>query len=61
MEYLIDCFSSHWLIIGDLNSIASNLDKSRGNQKGECFSKSFRNFVDNVGAIDLGFSGPQYT
>ena len=61
MEYLIDCFSGHWLVIGDLNSTASNLDKSGGNQKGECSSRSFRNFVDNVGAIDMGFSGPQYT
>ena len=61
MEYLIDCFSGHWLVIGDLNSTASNLDKSGGNQKGECSSRSFRNFVDNVGAIDMGFSGPKYT
>ncbi len=61
MENLIFSFSGFWLLIGDLNSTMHNSEKSGGNQKGDCSSNSFRSFVNNVGAVDLDFSGPCFT
>ena len=54
MAKIISGFSRHWLLIGDLNSTDSNSDKSGGRQNGESSSRSFRNFISEVGAIDLG-------
>ena len=61
MEELISSFAGHWLLIGDLNSIASNFDKWGGSSSGAKSSRCFQNFASTVGAIDLGFSGPKYT
>uniref|UniRef100_A0A2N9HDP5 Ribonucleotide reductase large subunit domain-containing protein n=1 Tax=Fagus sylvatica TaxID=28930 RepID=A0A2N9HDP5_FAGSY len=61
MENLILSFSGLWLLIGDLNSTMHNSEKSGGSQKGDCSSNSFRSFVNNVGAVDLDFSGPCFT
>ena len=61
MESIISGFSGHWLLIGDLNSISLHSKKSRGSSKGKRSSRSFRNFISNMGAIYLGFSGPKYT
>ena len=61
MEEVISTFSGHWLIIGDLNSTTANSDKVGGNQNGESSSRYFRNFATNVGAINLGFTGPKFT
>ena len=38
-----------------------NKEKRGGSKKGEGSSRSFVNFVDKVGAIDLGFSRSQFT
>uniref|UniRef100_A0A2N9GPX3 Reverse transcriptase zinc-binding domain-containing protein n=1 Tax=Fagus sylvatica TaxID=28930 RepID=A0A2N9GPX3_FAGSY len=61
MEEIIGGFSGHWLLLGDLNSISFRLEKMGGSQKGERSLRSLRNFVNNVGAIDLGFNGPKFT
>ena len=61
MEKLISSFTSHWLLIGELNSIASSFDKWGGSSFGAKSSRCFQNFVLSVGAIDLGFSGLKYT
>ena len=61
MEEVISTFSGLWLIIGDLNSTTANSNKVGGNQNGESSSRCFRNFATNVGAIDLGFTGPKFT
>jgi hypothetical protein len=57
MEDLVLSFSSQWLLIEDLNSISCRSEKRGGSKKGEGSSRSFINFVDKVGAIDLGFCG----
>lgn len=61
MEEIIGGFSGHWLLLGDLNSISVRSKKMGGSQKGERSLRSFRNFVNNVRAIDLGFNGPKFT
>uniref|UniRef100_A0A2N9ISI0 CCHC-type domain-containing protein n=1 Tax=Fagus sylvatica TaxID=28930 RepID=A0A2N9ISI0_FAGSY len=61
MAKIISGFSGHWLLIGDLNSTVSNSDKSGGRQNGESSSRSFQNFISEVGAIDLGFNGSKFT
>ncbi len=57
MEDLVLSFSSQWLLIEDLNSISCRSKKGNSSKKGEGSSRSFINFVDKVGAIDLGFCG----
>ena len=47
-------------MIGDLNSISLLADKSGGRFNGGS-SKNFIGFIENVGAIDLGFRGPRFT
>ena len=61
MEDLISKFARHWLMIGDLNSVAKGSKKKGGSSKGTNSSKSFQQFVSEVGAIDLSFSGPKFT
>ena len=48
-------------MIRDLNSISSPSDKRGGTSSSWGSSKFFKAFVDNVGAIDLGFNGPRFT
>ena len=48
-------------MIGDLNSVAKGSEKKGGSSKGTNLSRSFQQFVSEVGAIDLGFSGPKFT
>jgi hypothetical protein len=61
MEDIIEGFSGQWMLIGDLNSICLPSDKSGGSTSSGGSSKYFKNFVEAVGAIDLGFSGPRFT
>jgi exonuclease III len=61
MEEIIDSFSRLWMLIGDINSIVSSSEKRGGISNVGGSSKYFTNFVDHVGAIDLGFSGSKYT
>ena len=61
MEEIIYGFSGHWCLLGDLNSISTKAEKKGGRSLGEGSSRIFRAFVDNVTAIDLGFSGPRFT
>ena len=61
MKDLISSFSSLWLVIGDLYSICSSVDKKRGKLGGSSDSNWLNDFVANSGAIDLGFYGPQFT
>jgi hypothetical protein len=48
-------------MLGDLNSVAKDSEKKGGSSKGSYSSRSFQRFVVEVGALDLGFSGPNYT
>uniref|UniRef100_A0A2N9FSP0 CCHC-type domain-containing protein n=1 Tax=Fagus sylvatica TaxID=28930 RepID=A0A2N9FSP0_FAGSY len=61
MEEIIDSFSRLWMLIGDINSIVTSSEKRGGISNVGGSSKYFTNFVDHVGAIDLGFSGSKYT
>lgn len=61
MADIISDFSRVWLLIGDLNSTASSSNKFGSSSNGEASSRSFRQFSNTVGAIDLGFNGPKYT
>ena len=61
MKDLISSFLGPWLIIGDLNSICSNVDKKGGRLGGSSDSNWLNDFVANSRAIDLGFYGPQFT
>lgn len=60
IEEIIEGFSGHWLLIGDLNSISSSTDKSGGRFNGGS-SKHFKGFIENIEAIDLGFRSPHFT
>uniref|UniRef100_A0A2N9IMG3 CCHC-type domain-containing protein n=1 Tax=Fagus sylvatica TaxID=28930 RepID=A0A2N9IMG3_FAGSY len=60
LENLVNSFSRQWLIIGDLNSVATRSKKKGGSSHGSITSKSFQNFVSNIEALDLGFIGPKF-
>jgi hypothetical protein len=61
MKDLILSFLGLWLIIGDLYSICSSVDKKRGRLGGSSDFNWLNDFVTNSRAIDLGFYGPQFT
>jgi endonuclease/exonuclease/phosphatase (EEP) superfamily protein YafD len=61
MEDLISRFDGSWLMIGDLNSVSKCSEKKGGSNSAINSSRSFHHFVSEVGAIDLGFSGPKFT
>ena len=48
-------------MLDDLNSVAKSSEKNGGSSKGSYPSRSFQNFVADVGALDFGFSGPKFT
>jgi hypothetical protein len=60
-SYLISSFSGPWLLIGDLNSIYCNDEKRGGRMGSNCLSTWLKDFIDETGAIDLGFCGPKFT
>ena len=54
-------FSGPWVVIGDLNCIKRAKEKH-----GECVVvessiSHLRDFMSNIGAIDLGFTSPSFT
>jgi hypothetical protein len=61
MEDLISRFDGSWLMIGDLNSVSKCSEKKGRSSSAINSSRSFHHFVSEVGAIDLGFSGPKFT
>ena len=44
MAEIISGFSGHWLLIGDLNNIVSNLEKKRGEVKWREFFQELSEF-----------------
>ena len=54
-------FDAPWLCIGDFNSMLSQLEKLAGRPVNNSSTKNFRNFVDQLGTIDLGFAGNPFT
>lgn len=53
--------SGLWHLIGGFNSVLSPADKKGGNVVSSSSKNSFRDLVDNLGLIDLGFIGEIYT
>lgn len=46
-----------WLLMGDFNSITSQVEKRGGRPFASSSSHSLSNELDNLGVIDLGFHG----
>uniref|UniRef100_A0A2N9F3J3 RNase H type-1 domain-containing protein n=1 Tax=Fagus sylvatica TaxID=28930 RepID=A0A2N9F3J3_FAGSY len=61
LEDMANSFDGTWLAIGDFNSVGTIDEKIGGRKIGEGSSRSFRNFVYSVGAIDHDFSVPKFT
>jgi hypothetical protein len=49
------------MCIGDLNFVLSQADKQGGRPVINSSCCSFKNFVDQMGLIDLGFAGNPFT
>ena len=54
---LVESFAGPWMAIGDFNNLKSNSGKRDGKFLREGYTRSFRNFMNASGTIDLGFSG----
>ena len=50
-----------WLVMGDLNTVTSDKEKSGGRPIRLAHCTTFSNFVNTTSPIDLGFSGSLYT
>lgn len=50
-----------WMIIGDFNAVLYSYERSSGNLGYGNKDKAFGDMFDEIGLIDLGFSGPQFT
>ncbi|XP_026459087.1 uncharacterized protein LOC113359711 [Papaver somniferum] len=50
-----------WCLVGDLNAITSTNEKHGGSQKLSNANIEFRNFIQDRGLIDLGYTGPAFT
>ena len=57
MDYIFNTFQGPALFIGDFNSIMSQEEKRGGNPYAESSSGGFRGAIEDMGLIDLGFSG----
>ena len=54
-------FDAPWLCIGDFNSVLSQLEKLSGRPVNNSLTSNLKNFVDQLGMIDLGFAGNPFT
>ncbi|CAL1359849.1 unnamed protein product [Linum trigynum] len=50
-----------YIVIGDFNAILNESEKDGGTQWNAAHSLSLRNFVHNMGLLDPGFQGDQFT
>ncbi|XP_026411077.1 uncharacterized protein LOC113306345 [Papaver somniferum] len=50
-----------WCIMGDLNVIQSMRENKGGNQTRNAANGDFKNFIQDMGLIDMGFTGPTFT
>ncbi|XP_050259924.1 uncharacterized protein LOC126704995 [Quercus robur] len=61
VEDLAKYFSGPWAVMGDFNNIKGSKEKKGGRHVGESSVNSLRDFINNMGAIDLDFIGPFFT
>jgi hypothetical protein len=54
-------FVSPWLCIGDLNFVMDQTEKLGGRPVASSSHCPFRNFIDHLGLVDLGFVGNSFT
>lgn len=52
---------NRWIIVGDLDDLLDHKEKLGGVYRDAWSFEVFRNFVNGIGAIDLGFMGYQFT
>ncbi|XP_021855317.1 uncharacterized protein [Spinacia oleracea] len=53
--------STSWLMVGDLNEVTSQSEKSGGRNFRPSQCRDFTNFTDEAGLVDLGYSGNPFT
>ena len=61
IENMVLSFSGPWVIIGDLNCIKRMDEKKGGRSTSGSSDNCLKDFMSNIGAIDLGFTGPSFT
>ena len=61
LENMVKSFSGPWDVIGDLNCIKRSEEKCGGRAVSECSVNYLKDFMSNIGAIDLGFNGLSFT
>ncbi|XP_021827477.1 uncharacterized protein LOC110768097 [Prunus avium] len=59
LKFVADCHHLPWLLAGDFNEMLSVDEKLGGAVTSRV--QGFRNWFDDHGMVDLGFSGPKYT
>ncbi|XP_028752270.1 uncharacterized protein LOC114711983 [Neltuma alba] len=50
-----------WLLAGDFNATINEGDRTGGTSWNRMGYQRFKNFIQDAGLVDLGFSGPKYT
>ncbi|KAH7843713.1 hypothetical protein Vadar_019899 [Vaccinium darrowii] len=55
------CLGDDWVLWGDMNDITCAEEKNGGAARSAWSFRGFRNFIDNCGLVDLGFSGYPFT
>lgn len=48
-------------MVGDLNAISSMSEKHSGNQKWSSVNQGFKDFIQDISLIDMGYIGPAFT
>lgn len=61
LRFIVQDIHSPWLVIGDFNAVLYSHERSSGSLGVGNKDKAFRDFVQDVALIDLGFSGLCFT
>lgn len=61
LKMIGDAFNGDWAILGDFNMILSKEDKKGGRDAHGPSRNRFRQFVDTMVLVDLGYEGNPYT
>ena len=60
-EEMVKAFSGPWAVVGGFNGIKESGKKKGGSNVSGSSVNDLRSFMNNTGAIDLGFFGPTFT
>jgi len=61
LQHLATDYQKPWLLAGDFNETATLEERNHSNPEMLRRCKRFKQWIDNSGLIDLGYSGPKYT